>query len=253
MKNTSRSGFNYLLQGFSMLMSPGLKRFVFIPLIINTLIFAILFYFSAHYFSHFVVWLDHKIPSWLHWLNWIIWPLFIAISLFIIAYTFILVASIIASPFNVFLAEKVELIQTGKTPNPNDTIWDAIKDVPRALKREVDKILYYLPRAVILLILFLIPGINIIASVLWFIYGCWVMSIQYLDYPMDNHKIPFQEMRKAMRKKTFLSLSFGCTVVVVLMIPVLNFFVIPAAVIGATLMWQDHFSHLNTQKITHDD
>lgn len=256
MKNTQPSGFGYLLKGFSMLMTPGIKRFVFIPLIINIIIFVVFFYFSAHYFSHFVVWLDHKIPNWLQWLNWIIWPMFILISLFIVAYCFIIIASIIAAPFNIFLSDKVDLIITGKKANPDESVWDAVKDIPRALKRELDKLLYYLPRAVILLILFLIPVVNIVAGVLWFIYGCWVMSIQYIDYPMDNHRIPFQTMRIAMRKKLFTCLGFGCAMVIMLMIPILNLFVIPSAVIGATLMWHDHFKEMDmssTKKVKQTD
>lgn len=249
MQNTPISGFAYLLRGFSMLTAPGLKRFVFIPLIINIVLFALLFYVSAHYFSHFVVWVDHKVPNWLHWLNWIIWPIFVLATIFIISYVFLIVANLIAAPFNSFLAEKVELIQTGKKPNADESVWDAVKDMPRVMGREFSKIMYYIPRFIILLILFIIPVVNIIASVLWFIFGCWVMAIQYVDYPMDIHKISFPEMRKRMRKRSLHHLSFGCGVVIVLMIPILNFLVIPAAVIGATLMWLDEQQELaSTEK-----
>jgi len=234
------NGFGYLFKGFSMLTKPGIKRYVFIPLFINIILFLGFFFLALHYFSDFVTWFDHKIPHFLQWLNWILWPMFALACLFIIAYSFIIIANLIAAPFNSFLAEKVELVATGKKPNPDESTWDAIKDLPRVMKREVDKLVYYLPRAVILLVLFLIPGINIIATVLWFLFGCWVMSMQYVDYPMDLHKVSFEEMRKKMRKKPFMHLTFGCAVVIILLIPVVNFLLIPASVIGATLMYLDH-------------
>ena len=88
------SGFAYLIKGFESLNNKGLKRFVLIPLIINLVIFAVLLYFSGHYFAGFVHWLDAKLPSWLQWLNWILWPLFvIAASLFVV-YTFTIIANI---------------------------------------------------------------------------------------------------------------------------------------------------------------
>lgn len=240
MRRRSSTGFGYLLLGFSMLTKPGIKRFVLIPLAINIALFAVLFFFAGHYFGDFVSWLDHKLPAWLHWLNWILWPVFVLSVLFVLAYFFVIIANIISAPFNSFLAEKVEWIETGHKPNPEDTVTDAAKDIPRVLSRELSKLKYYLPRAVVLLILFLIPGVNVVATVLWFIFGCWSMCMQYLDYPMDNHKVSLALMRKAMRQHLGLSLSFGCAVVIVLMIPVLNFLVIPAAVIGATLMWLDY-------------
>jgi CysZ protein len=236
------SGFGYLLRGFRLLGAPGLKRFVFFPLLINIVLFSALFYTLFHYFSQLIAWMDHSIPSWLHFLNWIIWPFFLLACFFVFAYTFIIIASIVSAPFNCFLAEKVELIQTGKNPNENLRLKETPKELARVMLREWHKVLYYIPRILVLLLLFLIPGINIIAGVLWFVFGCWAMAIQYLDYPMDNHKISFVKMRQQMRQRLAQSLSFGCAIVLVLMIPILNFFVIPAAVIGATLMWLDNQS-----------
>jgi CysZ protein len=235
------SGFAYLIKGFESLNNKGLKRFVLIPLIINLVIFAVLLYFSGHYFAGFVHWLDAKLPSWLQWLNWILWPLFvIAASLFVV-YTFTIIANIVGAPFNSFLSEKVELIQIGKKPGEDESMWDAVKDMPRTIKRQGQIILYYIPRVIIILILFLIPGINIIASFLWFLFSSWTLAMQYLDYPMDNHKISFKDMQQHMKKKSGRTLAFGVMVMIATLIPIVNFVVMPAAVIGATMMYLDDF------------
>ena len=96
------------------------------------------------------------------------------------------------------------------------------------------KIAYFIPWLIILIILFLIPGINIISSILWFLFGCWFQSMQYFDYCADQNQKSFKDLKIFMYKNKFASISFGCGAMIVLMIPILNILVSPAAVIGAT-------------------
>jgi len=131
----------------------------------------------------------------------------------------------------------VQLITTGKKPRADEGFKEIIKDLPRTLKREWHKIAYYLPRAILLLILFFIPIINIIAGILWFIFGCWMMSVEYVDYPMDNHKKSFKNLHRYLHAHCWISLTFGFSVAIASMIPIVNFFVMPAAVIGGTLLY----------------
>lgn len=104
------------------------------------------------------------------------------------------------------------------------------------------KLLYYIPRAVILLILFFIPGIGqTLAPVLWFIFGARMMSVQYGDFPFDNHKVSFPEMKSTLRRDNMTNLQFGSLVSVLTMIPFVNLFIMPAAVCGATALWVDRY------------
>lgn len=88
-------------------------------------------------------------------------------------------ANWIAAPFNGLLAEQLEARLTGATP-PDTGILGIMKDVPRIMKREWQKLAWYLPRAIVLLVLYFIHGIGqTIAPVLWFCsaHGCWRSSI----------------------------------------------------------------------------
>ena len=67
------------------------------------------------------------------------------------------------------------------------------------------------------------------------------MAIQYKDYPFDNHKIPFSEMKDKLKAKQGLSYSFGFTVAIFSMIPIVNLIVMPVAICGATARWVDHY------------
>ncbi len=97
-----------------------------------------------------------------------------------------------------------------------------MKDVPRIMKREWQKFAWYLPRAIVLLILYFIPGIGqTVAPVLWFLFSAWMLAIQYCDYPFDNHKVPFKEMRTALRTRKITNMQFGALTSLFTMIPLL--------------------------------
>jgi CysZ protein len=64
-----------------------------------------------------------------------------------------------------------------------------------------------------------------------------MMSVEYVDYPIDNHKKSFKSLHQYLRAHCWISLTFGFSVALASMIPVINFFVMPAAVIGGTLLY----------------
>ena len=88
-----------------------------------------------------------------------------------------------------------------------------------------------------LFILGLIPVVNLVAAVLWFLFNCWMMSLQYVDYPADNHKVSFPALRRQLAGVRLSAMGFGLPVALAAMVPVLNLFVVPAAVCGATAFW----------------
>ena len=155
----------------------------------------------------------------------------------VVGNTFTMLANIIAAPFNGFLAEKVEVVVRGTDDFPPFSWAELVAMVPRTLAREMRKLGYFLPRAIGLFILSFIPVVNLIAAPLWLLFGVWMMAIQYIDYPADNHKLGWNEMLAWLRQKRWQSMSFGGSVYLVLLVPVVNLLMMPAAVAGATLFW----------------
>lgn len=231
-------GGHYLLHGFKMLGTKGIRRYVILPALINVLLFTGMLITGVHFINYFT----NFLPQWLHWLSWVFNIFFFIASSIILVYLFTIITNLIGAPFNSLLSEKIEIMITGEKPNQDEGIKDALKDIPRTLKREWYKILYYIPRAILLLLLYFIPIVNLIVSILWFLFSSWMMAIEYLDYPLDNHRTTFSEMKQHLREHRSASFSFGLTVAVTSMIPVINFIVMPAAVIGATLMYVDQTS-----------
>ncbi len=145
------------------------------------------------------------------------------------------------NPFLGLLAEQLEGSLTGK-PLPDTGLLGIAKDLPRIMAREWRKLMYYLPRALLLLALYFVPGIGqTVAPVLWFLFSAWMLAIQYCDYPFDNHKVSFADMRRALRQHKTDNLQFGALVSLFTMIPILNLVILPVAVCGATAMWVDRY------------
>ncbi|ABL99720.1 sulfate transporter CysZ [Shewanella amazonensis] len=237
----AKSGFNYFMEGFHLIRRPGLRTFVFIPLMINLLLFAGAFYVAFGQLEQLFAYISGQLPEYLSWLNFLLWPLAVLTMLVVMAFIFSSVMNWLAAPFNGLLAEKVEQLLTGKTLYTGTTS-DLIKDLPRILGREWLKLKYYLPRAILFLLLFWVPLVGQTAApVLWFLFSSWMMAIQYCDYPFDNHKVPFNDMRFALRQTKGTSMSFGAAVTLFSMIPVVNFIVMPVAICGATAMWVDRY------------
>jgi CysZ protein len=72
-----------------------------------------------------------------------------------------------------------------------------------------------------------------------------MLAIDYHDYPMGNHQLLFNEQREVLKKKRTLALGFGMATMLATMIPIVNFFVIPAAVAGATALYVNRLKPLN--------
>lgn len=231
------SGSQYLSAGLKLVLSPGLRLFVLLPLTINLILFVALIGFAVRQFSGWLASLMGSLPGWLSFLDFLLWPLFVVLLLLMVFFTFTLLANIIAAPFNGFLAEKVEVVVRGEDTFPPFSWNELLAMVPRTLKRELRKLSYFLPRAIGLLILSLIPGLNLIATPLWLLFGVWMMAVQYIDYPCDNNKVSWDDMLAWLRAKRWQSLGFGGITYVALLIPFVNILMMPAAVAGATLFW----------------
>ena len=241
MLKQSHSGASYFLKGFEIIQVKGLRSFVLLPLAINLILFGGAFYFLYLQLEQIFEYINNFIPDFLSWLNFILWPLAVIIVLVVFSFIFSSVANWIAAPFNGLLAEKVECYLTGE-PAPEGTAADIIKDIPRTLSREFIKLKYYLPKAIGCLLLFLIPVIGqTVAPILWFLFSAWMMAIQYCDYPFDNHKIGFNEMKSQLQQDRATAMSFGFMVTIFSMIPIINLVVMPVAICGATSLWVDRY------------
>ena len=231
-------GFSALLAGFGLITKPGVRLYVLVPLLINTLLFAAVIIYGASLLNELI---NSMIAQWqwLEWLEWLVWPLFVVVSLAIVFFCFTIIANLIGAPFNGFLSEAVErhLLKVDQV----DTISRPImQEILIAFKSEVHKLVYFLVRAIPLLILFIIPILNVSAPLFWFLFSAWMLALQYMDYPLSNHGVLFTQQRKKLFASKQLTFGFGLGVMIMTLLPVLNFLAMPVAVAGATKLYVDH-------------
>jgi len=224
-------------QALGLIFKPGFRIFIIAPIALNIIIFILLSYTAVHYaqiaFSHF----ETSIPSWLLWIKWLLWPLLILVILIVYGYSFNLLTTIIAAPFLGLLAEKVEHHVTGIAPS--DEPW--IRLIPRTFKRELIKLVYFIPRSLCILLLvlafMLIPGANVLGAIAGGLWTSWCLALQFCDYPADNHKIPFPQVRTQLSKQKINTFAFGGLVLCGSMVPIVNIFITPLSVAAGTFFW----------------
>ncbi len=221
-----------LSEGARLIWQPGFRALVVVPILINTLVFAGLAGYGVTLFSDWMAGVISWLPGWLDWLTWLLWMLFALVFLVVLFYGFTMVANIIAAPFNAVLAIRVESFLGHKTEGPDPTLLALI---PRTIARELQKIAYFLPRMLLLVVLSFIPLLQAVAVPLWIAFGAWMMTVQYTDYAADNNNIDFATLRKLLGENKTGSFGFGFVVYAAMLIPLVNLVVIPSAVAGGTV------------------
>jgi CysZ protein len=216
--------------GFTLIFKSGVKRYVLVPLAVNTVLFGGAIWLLREQIQ---AWIEQLLPEWLSWLEWLIWPLFALTVLLLVFYSFSLLANLISAPFNSLLAASVEKILTGSKPEDfsSEALW---KIAVRSFASELRKMLYFVKWLIPLLILTMIPVVNVIAPFAWFVFAAWSFSLEYMDYPLGNRGMLFEDIRDYNRHNRMRSLGLGTGVFLLTSIPVINFLAMPVAVCAAT-------------------
>jgi CysZ protein len=253
------SGFLAPLRGLVFLFKhPGLMRFALFPILINIILVLSMYIFG----SRFLVGLmDRWIPDEQAWywavLFWIA-AVFIVLALLLVsAVLFYIVAGIICVPFNELLSQKVEEIMKGR---PHDEVFSIrllALDIWLAIVGEIKRVFLFLGLILPLLLLNLIPGIGTVAyGILAGVVTLLFLAYDFLDHPLGRRRLPFGEKRKFMLRNFPSTIGFGGGVFIFLLVPVINFVVLPINAIGATLLfteiegWSGEIEYRGLNRIT---
>ncbi|MCW8825241.1 MAG: sulfate transporter CysZ [Gammaproteobacteria bacterium] len=232
-------GFGYLLQGAAMLPRKGVRIHLIIPLMINIVLFLLGSWLLFTELSDFIDGYTSYLPDW-EWIAGLVYLVKMMIFTAAIAVVFMgvsMIALLVAAPFNAVLAKSVEKHLLGEFVNESEISRSIMAQLPHLVMEEIRKIIYFIIRAIPLLILFVIPVINIAAPALWFAFSGWMLAITYTAYPLENHEIPFKNQHAIVKQKRWTTFGFGIAVLLVTMIPFVNLVVMPVAVSGAAVFY----------------
>ena len=249
------NGIALIFRGFEVAKKPNIRPYMIVPLIVNILLFSVAGYFAIDLINDALSGLDDTVDlwSWLDWLEPVIntiastlkWVLLIAailLILFIAGSVFTMITHMLVSPFIGVLAEKVEK-DLHETSYPSHTVMQI---AGRTIKREFTKLKYWITRAlglfVVTIILSFIPVVQMISPVLWYLFGAWILALQYIDVPADNNGKSFEEVLGLMRKNRTQVMGFGGATLLLTSIPIINLVIIPIAVAGGVIFWVEKMS-----------
>ena len=174
--------------------------------------------------------------------------MFVLLALVIYAFTFTVFANLIGSPFYGIIAERVISLERGNSDEIQTSASALLTTAWSSFLRELQIIAYMLPRtvgiALVTLVISFVPVINILAPLIAASWAAWSLALQYMDYPADSDDVSFAEVRQRAGKQRILSLSFGLSALAAAAIPLVNLLLLPATVIGGTLLWCRQYSDM---------
>jgi len=235
-------GFSYPLRAAKFLgRKPGLLKYLAIPFSINVLIFSLSVYFGLDFFQGT---LETYAPSTDVWygviLYYLAWTVALLLTTVLVFFSFTVIGNLIASPFNELLSERTEELRKDQKTDQPFSFSRFVGDAKNALLVEIKKLSVFVICMLLLFAINFIPGIgSMIYAVLAPIFTLFFLVVEYMAFVLMRKQLSFGQQRKYISKRPVLMTGFACSIFCLLAIPFLQFFCIPLAVVGATLLWCD--------------
>ncbi len=219
--------------------TPPLWKYVWIPALLNLVLFLGLGILFVVLFPHMVALILPEGDTWyLSIVRAMVWVLGSVMVLLLFLVSFTAVGTVIADPFNDLLSERVEEIKMGAPLKTGGGIWPQMRRSARSALESLKFLAVYLLGSLLILLLGLLPAIGpAVSPILGAIWTFLFLALEFGDYYLARHWIRFKERWGIVWKYRWASIGFGMGCSVLLMIPFLNLFLMPGAVTGGTLLW----------------
>jgi CysZ protein len=227
------SGPAYLLRGFRSLTKPGLRRYVVFPALGNLVIYTIA---GVAIFYGLDSALDRWLPQGYDWLRWLLFPI-VALVLFAVGMLlFTLLTNLLLSPFLGTLSAHVEA-QLGNAPEPPPRpFWPGLR---ADLGLELRRMAYILLCLLGVFAASLIPVVNFVVAPFGLLVTAWLLAVEYAGNPLGNRRWTLREQLQFLRGARWRMIAFGLASFGLTLVPIINLVVVPASVIGMTLLCRD--------------
>lgn len=230
-------GVLYLVRGLKLIFSDfAILRLALAPALVNIVLFGVLF-MSFNYFAYEIsaYVFDQSSQAW-YWyaISTMVGILLFLASILVVLFGFVAIGLIVAAPFNDMLASAIERKVTG---NVAEVKMSLLKLAGHTMKNEAKKMSIIITVQLALLLVNLVPGIGqaifLIASPC---FMALVMTYEFTGYTLDRRGLSFAQKRAYLKSHLGRSMGFGLAVAATVLIPLLNFMLLPLAVAGGTLM-----------------
>lgn len=229
----------------------GLSRYFIIPFGINILIFGTGTWAFIHYYSDLLHALISNPDVWYQYILYYAVAVVLGLVFaLLIVFGFTIIGNLIASPFLDVLSEKTEEKRSGKKIEEPFSFKVLVGDAKAAVGNEIKKIGILILIQVILLLFNFIPVIgNIIYVIASPVFVTYFLAFEYLDFTMSRKRMPFGEKWNILKQNKSACMGMGASFFFTTIVPFINFFVMPIAVIGATLLYHQIVEGSNEPRI----
>lgn len=142
--------------------------------------------------------------------------------------------SVLAAPFNDALSAAVEREIRRRTVSEPFGIARAAADLARPIGQALRIALFRLAATVFLLPLGLVP---VAGPIVLFLVSAAFTAFDHVDLPASRVRMSYAEKRELLARHRAASLGFGVVAQALLLVPIVNVFLLPAAVAGGTLLY----------------
>lgn len=220
----------------------GLKRYFLIPFILNIILLSVIFYLT--YTSIYPL-LQNIIPQgsawYLNFLRLIATPFLILAAGLLCILLYSITGSIIIAPLNDPLSAKVEFLLAAKTSDEKFSFTALFSGVVRMVKNVLKLISLLAAYNAVILLFNLIPGFGgIIYSALSLMSAFFFFGFNFFDFPLERRGLEFKEKLRLLWGYKFLNMGLGLGFFILTFIPVLGFFGMNLATIGATALFIEY-------------
>lgn len=236
MKRLAR-GFGYVFRGLSYLFGHhDLWSLALLPVLLDVLLFA----GGAGAFIYYFPQLLHAIVNEPQiWYQWILYALaallLVAAFALVVIFGFTAIGCVIAAPFLEALSEKVEIHEGWRALSGG--VRQALSDIVGSLRTALLVIVLFLASQATLLLLLFVPVLGQIAyAVLAPPVGGFFLAVQFFDPPLGRRRLAAGARLAVLWRHKLETTGFGLAIFLSTLAPLLNFMLLPAAAIGATLL-----------------
>ena len=210
--------------------------FSMVPVLVGALIYLLL---GNYIFSDLLLmgkqWIESSVSSsgWSSVFYYLIVGLLSVAFYFLVSWTFILIVSLIASPFNDIISNRVERVLIGRSPEEVSVSFKRLmKNLSATLLNESKKILFIVTLS---LVGFMISFIPILAP-LAILISALLMAVSFLDYSWSRKNMAVKECVSEIKSNLISYTIMGGAFLAIMSIPLLNIFVIPFGVVYFTTL-----------------
>ena len=164
-------------------------------------------------------------------IEWIFTGIIAVLGLFL----FTIVGNLVASPFLDAMTERI-LSDLGETLPPSR---GPLKAFLRSLRNQSIKLVFFGSIQVLLLLLWIIPGLGILHPPLSALLTILFLGFEYVDYPLDARQMTVPRRFEWMVAHLGATLAYGAVLFPVFLIPFVGYAFLPLSVAGASLLVHD--------------